>query len=625
MGGTAQARHAAHCDPHPISSFINHSFTSNKQMKKNTCRLALLTSATLMAMALQSCGDRKPAEADLVLLYTTDVHGACLPFDFNRNAPAKTSLANVSTYVQQMRQEHPDGVMLFDTGDFLQGQPSMYYYNYVDTVNPHVVPLVANYLGYDAVGMGNHDVETGEAVYHDRLPGQFQMPWLCANAIDTRTADRSPMFQPYTVIERQGLKIAILGMITPNIGAWLPKNLWPNLEFEDMVECAQKWVPIIQQQEHPDLLIGLFHSGGDYTVGGSDVDTYKNENGGLPTAIKVPGFDLVLLGHDHMPRMGQVVNVAGDTVCYIDAQTQATKVGRADIHLTRTASGYKKQIVTSLIAMDTVAVDTVFAAQFAPQIAAVNAYVDRPLGTLTEPILSHDGMFGPSKFMDLIHNVQLWGTGADISFASVLSGNAKVDAGTLTMRQLFTLYRYENKLFTLEMTGDEVRRYLEYGYGQQFGIMTSADDHLLRFKPEEVDAEGVRRAQLYTPSFNYTSAAGIRYTVDVRKPIGERVTILSMSDGAAFDLEKTYRVAINSYQACGGGGFIPTGLGWDAETLAAHTVAATTKDVRQYVAEYIEQMGTVTPTCRGDWEVLPTDWWAKGAARDDAYLNPLQR
>lgn len=595
-----------------------------KTMKTTLGKTALLAGAMCAALATVSCGDGKPEEADLVLLYTTDVHGACLPFDFNRNAPATTSLANVSTYVNNMRQAHPDGVMLFDTGDFLQGQPSMYYYNYVDTTSEHVVPMVANYLGYDAVGMGNHDVETGEAVYHDRLPSQFKMPWICANAIDTRT-DGQPMFQPYAVIERQGLKIAILGMITPNIGAWLPKNLWPNLEFQDMVECAQKWVPIIQEKEHPDLLIGLFHSGGDYTVGDADVDTYKNENGGLPAAIKVPGFDLVLLGHDHMPRMGQVVNVAGDTVCYIDAQTQATKVGRADIHLSRNGKGYNKQIVTSLIAMDTVAVDTVFAAKFAPQIEAVNRYVDRPLGELTEPILSRDGMYGPSKFMDLIHNVQLWGTGADISFASVLSGNARVDAGTLTMRQLFTLYRYENKLFTLEMTGDEVRRYLEYGYGQQFGVMTSADDHLLRFKEEETDAEGVRRAQLFTPSFNYTSAAGIRYTVDVRKPIGERVEIKSMSDGSEFDLNKTYKVAINSYQACGGGGFIPHGLGWDAETLASHTVAATTKDVRQYVAEYIEQMGTVTPTMRGDWEVIPTDWWAKGAARDDLYLNPLQR
>jgi 2',3'-cyclic-nucleotide 2'-phosphodiesterase/3'-nucleotidase len=529
--------------------------------------------------------------------------------------------------LQRERAAHPDAVMLFDTGDFLQGQPSMYYYNYVATDEPHVVPLVANYLGYDAVGVGNHDIETGEPVYHDRLPGQFQMPWLCANAIDTRTADGSPMFQPYTVIERQGLRIAILGMITPNIGAWLPKSLWPNLEFQDMVECAAKWVPIIQEREHPDLLVGLFHSGGDYTVGGSDLDTYKNENGGIPAAIKVPGFDLILLGHDHQPRLTQVVNVAGDTIPVLDAQTQSAKLGRADIHLKRQGKGYRKEIQTSLIPMDTVAVDTAFVSHFAFAVDAVNHYVDKPLGTLTEDLYSHDGLFGPSKFMDFIHEVQLWATGADISFASVLSSNAVVNAGTLTMRQLFTLYRYENKMFTLQMTGDEVRRFLEYGFSQQFSGMSSQTDHLLRFKLDDQGnvMQGERGAELYTPSFNYTSAAGIRYTLDLSRPEGERVQILSMSDGTPFDSAKEYKVALNSYQACGGGGFIPVGLGWSDELLAARTLVTSMKDVRQYVAEYIEQVGTIVPRSRGDWEILPRDWWTDAKRRDEALLNPLQR
>lgn len=130
---------------------------------------------------------QRPAETDLVVLYTTDVHGACLPFDFKRNAPAHVSLANVATYVNEVRKQMPDGVMLFDTGDFLQGQPSIYYSNYVDTTDTHIVADTYNYLGYDALGVGNHDIETGEDVYVRRLPSQFRMPWLCANAIDQRT------------------------------------------------------------------------------------------------------------------------------------------------------------------------------------------------------------------------------------------------------------------------------------------------------------------------------------------------------------------------------------------------------------------------------------------------------
>lgn len=576
-------------------------------------------------LATTSCTDSRPDHAELVMLYTTDVHGACLPYDFKLDRPARTSLANVCTYVDQERQEHPDGVMLFDTGDYLQGQPSMYYYNYVDTLSDHVVARVYNYLQYDAIGMGNHDIETGEDVYYRRLPNQLQMPLLCANAIDQRTG--KPMFQPYAVINRQGIKVAVLGMITPNIHAWLPKTLWPNLEFEDMVECAQKWVPIIQQKEQPDLLIGLFHAGFDYNYGGQDLDTPFNENGSVPAAIKVPGFDIVLCGHDHQVRDFKVANVAGDSVIVLDAQTQAAKVGRAVITFDKVDGHYQKQITTSLVDMKSVEPDSAFCATFQPVIDTVNAYVDAPLGELTAPLYGEPSLYGPSEFIDFIHEVQLSATGADVSFAAVLSPYDVVPAGTITMRHLFTLYKFENQLFTLSMSGHNIKDYLEYGFAQQFGTMTSANDHLLAYKKDaqgNILREGSGPAYK-TFTFNFTSAAGIRYTVDVSKPEGERVTIHSMSDGTAFDPSKDYRVAINSYQASGGGNFIPVGLGWDDATLQAHTLDATPKDVRRYVAEYIQQQHTITPRLRGDWEVIPHDWWLRGMETDKRFTNPLQR
>ena len=390
-----------------------------------------------MSMLLASCAAPKPQEADLVLLFTTDLHGACLPFDFKKNAPAKTSLANVCTYVNEQREENPDAVMLFDTGDFLQGQPSIYYYNFVDTADMHIMPRVYNYLKYDAIGVGNHDIETGEDVYGRRLRSQFEMPWLCANAIDQRTGE--PMFQPYMVMERQGVKIAVLGLITPHIHAWLPKTLWPNLKFEDMVECAKKWVPIIQQKEQPDLLIGLFHSGYDYTTGGCDMDTPFNENGSVPTAIKVPGFDIVLCGHDHQPRMFNVANVAGDSVLILDAQTQAKLVGRANIHLQLVDGKYQKTITPELIDMAEVAPDPTFCETFQPVIDEVNNYVDAPIGELSAPLYGEPSLYGPSEFQDFIHEAQLWATGADISFAAVLAPHDMIPAGPITMRHLFTL------------------------------------------------------------------------------------------------------------------------------------------------------------------------------------------
>jgi 2',3'-cyclic-nucleotide 2'-phosphodiesterase/3'-nucleotidase len=564
----------------------------------------------MATIALASC-NTKPAEADLVVLFTTDVHGACLAHDIKNNAPAQTSLANVSTYLNQVRKENSGKVLLFDTGDFLQGQPSLYYYNFIDTVDEHVAAATYNYLQYDALGVGNHDIETGEEVYNNRFPKQLKMPWLCANAIDTRTG--KPMFQPYAVFERQGVKVAVLGMITPHIGAWLPKELWSNLEFEDMVDCAKKWVPVIQEKERPDLLIGLFHAGTDYTINGNDMNTRFNENGSIPAVVKVQGFDLCLLGHDHNPQLRRVQNLAEESVYIIDAGTQARKVGRADIHLTLQEDGkYKKQIKTQLVDMKEYAPDSAYVAAFQKYVDATNNYVDDPIGKLTGNLSGMDGLVGPSAFIDLVHDAQLWATKADISLTTLLSPYEEVAAGDITMRHLFILYKYENLLYTIQMKADEVRKYLEHGYAMQYGTMKSANDHLMNFKPYK---EG-DRPQLAGITFNFTSAAGIKYVVDVTKEPGNRVRLISMSDGSPIDPDKLYTVAINSYQYSGGGNFIPEGLGWDSKMLKSRTLTTSNIDVRRYLEKNIREKGTITPHVRGDWSVEPKKWYEAARKRD---------
>lgn len=590
---------------------------SYKISQKKKGRTALLTAAALLMTA---CQPSKPAEADVILLYTTDVHGACLPFDFKQNAEARTSLANVCTYVEQVRREHPDQVMLFDTGDYLQGQPSIYYYNFVDTASTHIVARTYNYLQYDAVGVGNHDIEAGPALYEKRMPHDLQMPLLCANAIDKRTG--KPMFQPYTVIERQGIRIAILGLITPTIDNWLPQSLWPNLVFEDMVEAARKWVPIIRKEENPDLLIGLFHSGSEYSP--ENLDSPMLENGSVPVAIRVPGFDAVLCGHDHKARQFKVLNDAGDSVQIIDAQTQAAKVGRIDLHLSRRSDGgYDKEIRPTMIDMKAYPADSTYCATFRSVIDTVNAYVDAPIGQLTTDLPGIHGLFGPCPFMDMIHDGQLWATGADISLAAVLSPRDVISAGPITMRQLFSIYKYENQLFTIRLTGREVKQFLEYGFDRQFERMLSPQDHLIAFRK---DSAGRIEQDQYGPTpltytFNYTSAAGIRYELDLRRPLGDRVNISSMSNGTPFHPDSTYLVAINSYQYSGGGGFITQGIGLDAEALAARTVDCSPKDVRSYLAEYIREQGVITPRLRGDWKIVPANWWQQAKERDMRFMK----
>ena len=162
------------------------------------------------------------------------------------------SLASAFTYIKQVRKEK-DVTILLDNGDNLQGQPEVYYYNFIDTVSPHFCAEVMNYMGYDAGTVGNHDVEAGHAVY-DRLVKEYNFPLLAANAVDIKTG--KPYFKPYHIIEKEGIKIAVFGLVTPAIPNWLPQELYSGIEFRDMVETAKIWMPVILN-EKPDLVVGL--------------------------------------------------------------------------------------------------------------------------------------------------------------------------------------------------------------------------------------------------------------------------------------------------------------------------------------------------------------------------------
>ena len=137
--------------------------------------------------------------------------------------------------------------------------------------------------------------------------------------------------------------------------------------------------------------------------------------------------------------------------------------------------------------------------------------------------------------------------------------------------------------------------------------MSGADDHLILFKQDGETA---------TRSYNYDSAAGIVYTVDVSQPAGDRVTIISMADGAPFDENKSYSVAVNSYRGNGGGGHLTVGAKIPKAELEARILSSTTKDLRYLMMKWIERQRTVTPEALGNWTVIPAEWWRQGKAKD---------
>lgn len=567
-----------------------------------------LTVKLLLLLLLTSCSVNR--EVNLSILETTDIHGVILPYDFIEKKNLDASQAATFTYVQKVRQEK-DATILLDDGDNLQGQPEVYYYNFIDTVTPHLVPEVMNYMQYDAATAGNHDIETGHAVY-DRLVKMYNFPLLAANAVDIKTG--KPYFKPYCIIYRKGIKIAVLGMVTPAIPNWLPEELYKGIEFEDMVTTARKWMPEILAQK-PDLVVGLFHSGWDKSEEELRGDNQMLENGSAAVAYNVPGFDIIMAGHDHRLANEKFINKEGDTILVLDGGSHSQKVAEADIFFSgKKINGRRvKRISGKLIDVADYKPDEGFIDKFKPQFDTISEYVNRVIGTSDETISSRDAYFGPSAFVGMIHSVQLAITGADISFAAPLSFDVQISKGPVTVGDMFKLYRFENMLYTMTMSGEEIRKYLEYSYAEWLNTMKKPGDLLLKLRlgkngrPLLING----KARFQNQPYNFDSAAGIDYTVDVTKPVGFRVHITGMSDGKPFLKNKIYRVAVNSYRGNGGGGHFIEGAGISKDELRSRVIASTDRDLRYYIMKYIEEKKTIKPEPGNNWKIIPEKWVQK--------------
>lgn len=588
-------------------------------MKKNRLIIIIFAAATFIATI--AANPLRAQTVTLKLIETSDVHGSLFPWDFINNKPTSASLAQVQTYVQEQRADKSQSVILLDNGDILQGQPLVYYNNFEDTKSEHICASVMNYMKYDAATVGNHDIEPGHPVY-DKIAKEFKFPWMAANAVNTKTGE--PYFKPYAILNRNGVKIAVLGLITPGIPMWLPEKIWSGIDFQDMVVSAKKWVAIIREKEQPDVLIGLLHAGVDANYEGQTADMPRNENAAQLVAEKVPGFDVVFVGHDHHGWNYTVKDPNGKEVLILGTLAGSRTVTEATIVLNKnnSESKWSKEISGTVIQVENYQPDKAFMTEFEPVINTVKAYVAKPIGVFTETISSRESIFGNSPFIDLIQLIQLELTHADVSFASLLSMNAEIGKGEVYVRDMFNLYKYENLLYTMNLSGQEIKDYLEYSYGQWFNQMKNADDNLLNFRRDEKGEFILSRGapQLASSYYNFSSAAGINYTVDVSKPAGERVSIQSTAGGQPFDLRKTYTVAINSYQANGGGGLLTLGAKIPKAEINSRIVTSTPKDLRYYLMKWIEDKKTVSPKAFNNWSVIPTDWWQKGKAKDTKLL-----
>ena len=559
-----------------------------------------------------ACGPRD-GEYTIHLFTTNDVHGTYFDSTYvsERTRP---SLMAVSHYVDSVRAASgEENVIFIDAGDCLQGDNAAYYYNYVDTVSRHLYARIAEYMGYDAIVAGNHDIETGHNVY-DRIMREMDVPFLAANAV--RTDNGRPYFQDYVIVRRHGLKIAILGFTNPGIPGWLSEELWSGMEFRSLLPYVQEYVDKVISEKRPDVVVAAVHSG----TGNGDGSMLESQ--GLDLFRTLRGVDFLVCSHDHRPYVAQ-----NDSICLINSGSHCRNIGHGTVRIT--VKGGKctaRSLSAELIPVRKEAVDAEMEALFRKDYDAVRAFTLKPVGELDTELLTRDAYRGMCPYMDLLHTVSLSVPEADISFAAPLTFNGRVGAGTILYNDLFTIYPFENQLFVVRMTGKEIKDYLEYSYDTWINTVDDEKDgHLLKIVREPDPRTGQDRWSFVGRAYNFDSAGGLVYTVDVTMPAGGRVSVKSLADGSPFSEDAEYNVAMTSYRASGGGSLMEEGAGIDAAEVETRIVARY-PEIRELVYGYILENGGIyaekikAPAVTGGWSFIPESISGPMLERDMALL-----
>lgn len=567
----------------------------------------------LLLIAAVSCGP-KDGEYTFRILTTNDVHGRYFDSTYVSNR-TRQSLLSVSWYVDSLRNAAGrENVILVDAGDCLQGDNAAYYFNYVDTLSEHLYARMVDYMGYDAVVVGNHDIETGHPVY-DRIVNQMSTPFLAANAL--RTGSSEPYFREYVIVKRHGLKIAVLGFTNPNIRNWLSPKLWEGMEFRSLLPFVQETVDRVRTKERPDVVVVAVHAG----TGAGDGKQYESQ--GLDLFNSLSGVDFVICSHDHRPVVHQ-----NDSIALINSGSHCRNLGHGVITL-KVEGGkvVSKALSAGLIEIDRKNTDEKMRTAFRQDYEAVKAFTLEEVGELKADLRTRDSYRGMSDYMNLIHTLSLGCTPAQVSFAAPLTFNGFVKAGTLVYNDLFTIYPFENQLFVVKMTGREIKDYLEYSYDSWINTYDKDSEHLLKIVNAPDPRTGQTRWSFVNRSYNFDSAGGLVYEVDVTRPAGERVDIKSMADGSPFVPEVEYNVAMTSYRASGGGGIMRHGAGIDTDRIEERTIAYY-PELREILYDYLKKTGSIDPDVIGDpsviggWNFVPSAKAQKALDKDMKLLFP---
>jgi len=537
----------------------------------------LLNGFTMMSFAAE--------EKTVTILQTSDMHGRIYAHDYaTDSSDSDAGLAKIYTLVKQERLVDPD-LLLIDTGDTVQDNSAELFNS--QAVHPMVEAL--NFMDYDAWVIGNHEFNF-ELDFLKKNIEAFEGDVLSANIYNKDTDTRWQ--SPYEIYDVDGVRVAIVGLIPPHVPLWEASSPshFEGLEFKGTLEEAQKAVEELEGQY--DVLIGAFHLGldGDHGyIGAGEI------------AEKIPAFDAIFTGHAHSKTNEEVNGVK-----IVAPGKYGWALAKAEITVEKSGNGYDVKSV-AIDHLETKKVDP------APEMVEKFAYVHEQsivdantvVGKISNDFIARpDFITGEDAIttiptaqlidtavIDLINDVQMYYTQADVSSAALFNFGSNLKAGDFKKKDVAFIYKYPNTLMGVNITGENLVKYMEWS--ASYYNTVESGDVTLSFNPE------IR-------GYNYDMFSGVDYKIDVAKEAGSRIVDATI-DGSPVEMDKVYKLAVNNYRF---GTLISLGLVTSEDQYySSYEEMQDAGRIRDLIIKYTQdvKLGQLNPTVDNNWSVIGFD------------------
>lgn len=558
--------------------------------------LAMLLASVLAVGSLSAAAAAEEAETmDLQILASSDTHGKFTTWDYALNAEDTSgSMVQMSTAIDALRNEN---TILVDAGDTIQGNSAELFLE--DDIHPMI--LAQNEIEYDVCVTGNHEYNYGMDVLKKIFAQEKAKP-LVGNVYDE---NGDPIADDYTIIEKNGVKVAIIGMVTPNITRWDAVNL-KDCTVTDPVEEVRAVIDEIQDEV--DVMIAVVHMDieNEYELKGSGVKDL---------AEGCPELDLIVAAHGHQLIEGEEIN----GVWVIENKDKAATLAEIHLELQKTEDGWDVMNISSLShTIGEYESDEELDELLLPYHERAVADAETMIGKLEGGSLAPENEIAEiptaqiqdTALIDLINDVQLYYTGADVSASALFIMDANLHEGDIQKCDTALVYKYTNTLYKLQMTGAQLKKYMEwtvsYFNTYQPGDLTISFNEDMR-------------------AYNYDMFQGVNYEINIANEVGSRIQNLTWPDGTPVEDTDEFTIAVNNYRAASHLLTVGDVFGEDDElpVLLEMDVRGDLGGVREIIGDYIANVkgGTITPVVDNNWKIVGNDWDEEAHAKAVEMLN----